>query len=158
MLAPIKIKTTLPVIDVKAGTMIFKEGGRDKRMFLVLEGSVKLYAENDDGEATAAVIKKHQFFGEIEMYADQPRSTSAEVLTDAKLVVIRTPGELEKFATENSWLSGKMMETMGERLATTNVLLARKLGNVSIQSPAFEVESNKPVHGRDTTIRKIIRR
>ena len=59
MLPAIKVKTTLPVIDVKSDVMIFKQGGEDKRMFLILDGNVKLYTEHEDGtEVEVAVIHK----------------------------------------------------------------------------------------------------
>ena len=48
MLPALKVKTTLPIIDVKADTIIFREGGEDRRMFLVLEGSVKIYTGQDE--------------------------------------------------------------------------------------------------------------
>lgn len=158
MLPAIKVKTTLPVIDVKSDVMIFKQGGEDKRMFLILDGNVKLYTEHEDGtEVEVAVIHKYQFFGEIEMFSNRPRTTSAKVLTDAKLVIIRTATELEKFASDNSWLSGKMMTTMGERLAVANNLLANKLGSATIQSPAFQVETSRQIHGEEVTTAKVVR-
>lgn len=158
MLPAIKVKTTLPIIDVKPGVMIFKEGGEDKRMFLILDGNVKLYTERSDGaEVEVAVVHKYQFFGEIEMFSNKPRSTSAKVLTDAKLVIIRNPTELEKFASDNAWLSGKMMTSMGEKLAIANTLLANKLGSPNIQSSAFTVETSKKIHGEDVSTTTIVR-
>ncbi len=158
MLPAIKVKTTLPIIDVKPEVMLFKQGGEDKRMFLILEGNVKLYKEHDDGtEVEVDVIHKYQFFGEIEMFSNKPRATSAKAITETKLVIIRSATELEKFASDNSWLSGKMMTTMGERLAVANSLLANKLGSETIQSPAFKVETSRQIHGEEVTTAKIVR-
>jgi CRP-like cAMP-binding protein len=156
MLPAIKVKTTLPIIDVRGDTIIFREGGEDRRMFLVLEGSVKLYNERDGRETEVAIIHKHEFFGETEMYVAKPRSAAAKTVTDTKLVIIRSPRELERFATNNPWLSGKMMGTMGERLATTNELLAKKIiGSTPATGTGVETVTN--IHGTDNTIRKIVR-
>lgn len=155
MLPALKIKTTLPIIDVKAGTIIFREGGEDRRMFLVLEGSVKIYTGQDEKEVEVSMIRKYEFFGETEMYVKKPRVTSAKTAMDTKLVVIRNPHELEQFATSNPWLSGKMMATMGERLAITNDLLARKIASTLAPTPVVETVTN--VHGTDNAIRKVVR-
>ncbi len=150
-----KVKTTLPIIDVAEDTIVFKEGGQDRRMFLVLEGSVKLYNEVDEKEVEVAVVKKHQFFGEIEMYVDKPRSASARVLTNAKLVVIRSPKELEHFANDNHWLTGTMMETMGERQLETNALLAAKILSAPVPVTEFDKNTGKELHGESVEIVKI---
>jgi CRP-like cAMP-binding protein len=155
MLPALKVKTTLPIIAVKADTIIFREGGEDRRMFLVLEGSIRLYTTHDEKDTEVAMIRKHEFFGETEMYVEKPRRTSAKTAMDTKLVVIRSPRELENFATSNPWLSGKMMATMGERLAITNDLLARKIASTSGMAPAVETVLN--IHGTDTSIRKVVR-
>ncbi len=155
MLPALKVKTTLPIIDVKADTIIFREGGEDRRMFLVLEGSVKIYTGQDEKEVEVSVIHKYEFFGETEMYVKKSRSASAKTAMDTKLVVIRNPQELEKFATHNPWLSGKMMATMGERLAITNDLLARKIASTLAPAPVVETVTN--VHGTDNAIRKVVR-
>ena len=125
------LNTKLPVIDVAADEVIFKAGSQDRRMFLLLEGEIKIYTQGESKEIEIAVIEQYQFFGEIEMYVDKPRSENAKALVNSKLVVIRTPSELERFTLDNPWLSGKMMETMGERQAVANTLLAKKLANAS---------------------------
>jgi CRP/FNR family transcriptional regulator, cyclic AMP receptor protein len=147
-----KIKTTLPIIQIKADTIIFQEGWDDYKIFFILEGSVKIYNENDDQEIEVAVLKKHEFFGEIEMYCKHPRRNSARMLTDVKLVVIRNPLELEQFSNENRWLMGEIMHTMGERLAIANDVLIRQVASqiTPVVEPVLELV-------KDNTIRRIIR-
>lgn len=149
-----KVKTTLPIIQIKADTIIFEEGWDDYKMFFVVEGSVQLYNEYDDKEVEVAVIKQHEFFGEVEMYSKCPRKNSAKMITNVKLVVIRTPIEFEKFTNDNKWLMGKMMQTMSERLVIANDLLVKKslseFTAPSAASPVLEVV-------QDNTIRRIIR-
>ncbi len=146
------VKTSLPIIQIKADTIIFEEGWDDYKMFFVLEGRVKLFNERDDKEIEVAIVKRHEFFGEIEMYSNQPRTSSAKMITDVKLVVIRTPVELEMFMNENNWLTGKVMETMSERLAIATESMIRKT------SSTFEAPTSPVVEvSKDNTIRRIIR-
>jgi CRP/FNR family transcriptional regulator, cyclic AMP receptor protein len=146
------IKTTLPIISIKSDTIIFEEGWDDHKMFFILDGVVKIYNERDYEEIEVAMIKKHEFFGEIEMYCKHPRSTSAKMITDVELVVIRNPVELEQFTRDNTWLAGKMMKTMGSRLAIANDLLIKRTTSqmAAPASPVLEVT-------KDNTIRRIIR-
>ena len=125
------LKTKLPIIEVATDEVIFKKGADDQRMFLVLDGSVKIYTQGETKEIEIAVIEQYEFFGEIELYVEKPRTDNAKAVVDSRLVVIRSPSELERFTMDNPWLSGKMMATMGVRQAATNTLLAKKLANAS---------------------------
>jgi CRP-like cAMP-binding protein len=141
----------LPTIKVKAGTVIFKEGDCDRMMFIVLEGSVKIYVVRNEEEIELAVIHKFDFFGEMALYRKRPRSAFAKVIDDAKLVVIKSQLQLEQFIAENPPFAGKMMLIMGNRLAKTNDLLLEKMGELApredqqIDQAAFEKNSHRIV-------------
>jgi CRP-like cAMP-binding protein len=151
-----KVKTSLPMIKIKADTIIFEEGWDDYKMFFIVEGSVQLYhydAENNV-ETDIEVIKINQFFGEIEMYSKRPRPVSAKILTDVVLVAIRTPLELEQFTNENRWLMGDIMQSMGEKLSVANSLLVAKLASeLPIAQPEPVLEAVKD----SGSIRRVIR-
>jgi CRP-like cAMP-binding protein len=141
---------SLPVVKVKANTIIFKEGAYDKTMFIVLEGSVKIYVERNEEEIELSVINKYDFFGEMALYRNRPRSATAKILIDAKLVVIKNQTQLEQFITENPSFAGKMMVIMGNRLANSNDLLLDKIGENAIQSTEFSGEEQLE---RNTSVR-----
>lgn len=111
----------LPIRKLKAGTQIFTEGGPDKTMFIIVEGRVKLYALRQGNEIEIAVLNVHEFFGEIEMFRNKPRSLSAKALTDVRLVYIKNRMQLDQFIGQTPAFSGKMVRLMGERLARTNL-------------------------------------
>jgi hypothetical protein len=54
----------LPVIKVKMNTLIFEEGNHDRKMFIVLDGSVSLFVTRQKKDVELAVIEKYGFFGE----------------------------------------------------------------------------------------------
>lgn len=116
----------LPTVNFPANTVIFQEGSLDKSMFIVLDGSVKIYVERNGSELELAVINKFDFFGEMALYRNRPRSAFAKVLTDCKLVLIKNQLQLQQFITENPSFAGKMMVIMGNRLAIANDLLIEK--------------------------------
>ena len=91
------------------------------------------------------------------MYVEKPRTVSAITTAHTKLVVIKTPQELEQFATLNAWLSGKMMTTMGERLVVTNDLLAKKFATTSAPAPVAESVSNIRSNNAEGNVRRVVR-
>jgi len=131
----------LPTVKLPAGSIIFKEGALDKTMFIVIEGSVRIYVERNGVELEVAVIHQFDFFGEMALYRNRPRSAVAKVLTDAKLVVIKNQMQLEQFINENPSFAGKMMVIMGNRLANTNDLLIEKMCELTTKSAEFSGET-----------------
>jgi CRP-like cAMP-binding protein len=138
----------LPIIKVQANTVIFKEGDYDKTMFIVLEGSVKIYVKRNEEEIELSVIHKYDFFGEMALYRNRPRSAFAKTIDDTKLVVIKTRIQLEQFIQENPPFAGKMMVIMGNRLANTNDLLIEKMAEIApkegekLEKPEFQKDSH----------------
>jgi CRP/FNR family cyclic AMP-dependent transcriptional regulator len=110
----------LPIKKLKAGTVIFAEGNVDKTMFIIIEGSVKIYSTHHGNEVEISVLHEHEFFGEIEMFRNKPRSVSAKALTDVRLVYIKNRMQLDQFIGQTPDFSGKMVRLMGERLAQTS--------------------------------------
>ncbi len=113
----------LLVKKVKAGALIFKEGDFDKAMYIVIEGRVQLYSTRNNRDADLAIIQKHNFFGDIEMFGKKPRCMSAKAITDCKLAVFKNRIQLEQFIAQNPSFTGRTLRMMGERLATTTNLL-----------------------------------
>lgn len=113
----------LLVEKLKADTVIFKEGDNDKTMFIVLEGTVQLYVTRNGRDVELAVIGKHDFFGEIEMYGQKSRCMSAKAITTVRLVIIKNRMQLDQFIGQYPSFSGKILRIMGERLALATASL-----------------------------------
>lgn len=52
----------LPTVKLSAGSLVFKEGALDKTMFIVIEGSVRIYVDRNGVELELAVIDQYDFF------------------------------------------------------------------------------------------------
>jgi CRP-like cAMP-binding protein len=113
----------LLVEKFKADTVIFKEGDSDKTMYIILEGDVKLYVIRNGKEADLAIIGKHDFFGEIEMYGNKARCMSAKAITPVRVVIIKNRMQLDQFIGQYPTFSGKILRIMGERLALATASL-----------------------------------
>lgn len=67
------------------GEIIYAEGDRADAAFLLKSGHVRLYQVNEDGkEITLAIIGEGEFFGELALFDNGPRTTFAEAIDEAR--------------------------------------------------------------------------
>ncbi len=74
--------------EFSKGTVLFKEGDTGTEMYLVCSGEVKLTRKTPNGEIVLAVLGFGEFFGEMSVITNQPRTVTAEVVSDCRLNVI----------------------------------------------------------------------
>ena len=74
--------------DFAAGTVLFEEGQRGDFMYVVQSGEIEIRRMVGDDERLIAVLPPGEFFGEMAILNARPRSATAVVRTDARLLVI----------------------------------------------------------------------
>ena len=74
--------------DFKAGTVLFEEGQPGDFMYVVQAGQVEIRRKVGETDRVLAVLPAGEFFGEMAILNGRPRSATAVVRTDARLVVI----------------------------------------------------------------------
>ncbi|HNH11220.1 MAG TPA: cyclic nucleotide-binding domain-containing protein, partial [Leptospiraceae bacterium] len=97
------------IVSVKAGKYIFKEGDSGTSMYIVMEGVVDIHIVINGEETNLAVMKQGDFFGEMALFREKPRSASARVMQDVRLAVIESRAQLEKFLCDNPLFAAKMV-------------------------------------------------
>jgi CRP-like cAMP-binding protein len=70
------------------GTILFKEGDEGKEMYLINSGEVKLSRKTSQGDVILARLGFGEFFGEMSVITNQPRTVTAETVTDCRLNII----------------------------------------------------------------------
>jgi len=88
-----KVNKTLPpqrfLQSYRKSTVIFEEGSTGNEMYLIHTGSVALTTQrNESGPVTLAVLKPGDFFGEMALVDDAPRSASAVAIEDTQLITL----------------------------------------------------------------------
>jgi len=73
---------------VPAGTTLFHEGDHGAEMYILQSGRVKISKRIRGVEKTLATLEKGEFFGEMAILNDKPRSATAEVIEDSEMLVI----------------------------------------------------------------------
>lgn len=114
------------VLHYQAGEYIIKEGEADKRMYIILEGKVKINLSDGREKIDVATLEKGAFFGEMSLFNDAPRSATATALENVKLAYIDNVDQLQKFLQLNPGFASKMAQIMAKRLAKTNEILVKE--------------------------------
>ncbi len=73
-------------IELKKGKVIFSEDDKGNEMYLIKSGNVRIYKTSGKIEHTLAVLEEGNFFGEMAILDQSPRSAAAQCLTDVTLI------------------------------------------------------------------------
>src|SRR5207344_3665188 len=79
------------VVDVQLarGDRLFDEGNDGDRLYVILDGKIKLTRTAPDGrENLLSVLGPGEMFGELSLFDPRPRTASAVAVTDATLAAL----------------------------------------------------------------------
>jgi CRP-like cAMP-binding protein len=113
------------------GENIIKIGQIEQRMYIILEGRVSVFLTSGDENITVATLGKGDFFGEISLFTDHPRSATVRSLGDVKLAYIDNVTQLKSFLILNPQFAAKMVQILSQRLARTDEILIGKISEIN---------------------------
>ncbi len=113
------------------GENIIKAGQMEQRMYIILEGRVSVFLSNGEETIVVATLVKGDFFGEISLFTDHPRSATVRALGDVKLAYIDNVTQLKSFLLLNPQFAAKMAQILAQRLAKTDEILIGKISEIS---------------------------
>lgn len=110
------------------GTVIFQEGTFGDKCYIVLDGEIRISKFIPGiGEEALAVLKPGDYFGEMALIDDFPRSAHAIANTDVDLLTI-SKSEMDELLFFNKEIAYKMLwtfcRTLSARLRETNEKIA----------------------------------
>lgn len=100
---------------VMAGTVLFKDGEAGHQMFVIHSGKIRITKKIGDVEKTLAILPAGEFFGEMAILNDEPRTATAIVEEDSQLLVI-DPKTFEAMIKGNSEIALRMIKKLSQRL------------------------------------------
>lgn len=103
----------------RKNSIILTEGDTSSSLYLVIEGELKVYVSDEDGRAN--IINRlgpGDYFGELSLIDEQPRSASIEALTPCRLSVITRTFFID-YLEANPRVAIRLLEGMGQRLRCT---------------------------------------
>jgi CRP-like cAMP-binding protein len=100
------------------GQRIVEEGAMGVGFFLILDGKVRVRKD----KKTLAELKSGDFFGEMSLFDEQPRSATVEAMTDTKCLVI-TAWSFIGMVKSNPDIAVNVMKELAARLRLSNKVL-----------------------------------
>jgi CRP/FNR family cyclic AMP-dependent transcriptional regulator len=98
-----------------AGAVLFEEGDPGSRMYVLRSGKVKIAKRVAGAEVTLALLGPGDFFGEMALLEKLPRSATATVLEDAKLIEVDET-TFESLVRRSSEISVRLLRRLSARL------------------------------------------
>jgi len=105
--------------NVPAGQTLFHEGDPGKEMYVIQSGKVRLTRVIRGQEKLLAELGAGEFFGEMSIINDKPRTATALVLEDAQLLVL-DPRTFEAMIKANTEIAVRMIKKLARRLDDAN--------------------------------------
>ncbi len=109
-----------------AGQMVFHQGDLGTTMYIVAAGHVNIHLPGDESRRVSLKdIARGEYFGELALFDEKPRSASALATTDAVLLELGQ-GPLSAYLEKRPRAAMVILRTMAERLRETNALLSER--------------------------------
>jgi uncharacterized membrane protein len=114
--------------NFKAGDIVFSQGDKGSSMYVVQSGAVQIYLPSAEKDLPPVVLKDlrtGEYFGELAIFDDKPRSASVRALVDTVLLEL-TREELGEHLGRSTKAAMTILSEMAERLRETNALLSQR--------------------------------
>jgi len=105
----------LEELSYKTGDVIFEEGDKGTDMFILQEGKVAVFRKFADEEVLLATLDRGDFFGEMALLENLPRSATCRALMATRLAAIRR-GELLMKIRRDPTFALEMLQHMSRRI------------------------------------------
>jgi|CXWL01.1.fsa_nt_gi CRP-like cAMP-binding protein len=142
--AKASLATNFKVVEFDAGELIFREGDLGTEMFIVQEGRVEISKKVAGDVQKLAIFEKGDFFGEMSLLEELPRTATAKAMLPSKLIEINGT-TFDRMLRSNPEIAVRMMRKLSRRLRETDRLLQERGaggGHVAEMPPA-EATSDK---------------
>ena len=113
-------------VNYKAGETIFHEHDRGDALYILEEGSVRIWVMDEDvHEVTLAELKPGDFFGELAVLDRGERSSSATAITDIHLHRLSSD-DFQQFLVDHPDASIDVICEIAARMRQTNLLVTQR--------------------------------
>jgi CRP/FNR family transcriptional regulator len=110
--------------SVERGHNVFREGDTGDRLFVVLDGKVKISRAAADGrENLLAVLGPGEMFGELSLFDPGPRTATATTITDSRLASL-DHDDLRPLLLDRPGVAVHLLQALAKRLRRTNEAMA----------------------------------
>jgi len=108
--------------EFRAGKVLFREGESGEEMFVIQSGVVRISKYVGGEDRPLATLGRGEFIGEMAILNEKPRTATATVVEDAKLLVIGAK-TLEMMISNNTEIAMRLIKKLARRLDSADELV-----------------------------------
>ena len=129
------------VLSFASGEAIFHEGDLGTDMFIIQDGIVEIVKKLGGETRTLSRLERGDFFGEMAILENVPRSADAIAKTDVRVIAING-SRFDEMIRKNPEISVRIMRKYSRRLRDANVLLQSLASDpkIDLENPILPVE------------------
>ena len=128
-----------PTLELGPGEVLFREGDAGDGAYLIVSGRVSISKRTPQGEQQLTTLEAGETFGEIAVFAEQPRTATVSAVEPTTLRFLRRAEIEAELAKVAPWVGG-MITTLANRFTDLNAEVARLRGADGPIGP-FKAES-----------------
>ena len=118
------LRGTMTRVEVPRGEAIFHEGDPGDRLYVIVEGKIKLGRASGDGrENLLAVLGPGEMFGELSLFDPGPRNAAGTAVADTVLLGVGSD-DLDEWLRGRPEVARHLLRALARRLRRTNEALA----------------------------------
>nr|WP_218936460.1 Crp/Fnr family transcriptional regulator [Actinomadura citrea] len=118
------LRANVTEVRLARGQTLFNEGETGDRLYVVLEGKIKLTRTAPDGrENLLSVLGPSEMFGELSLFDPRPRTASAIAVTECRLAGLGHD-DLRPWLTGHPEVAVQLLRALAQRLRKTNDVMA----------------------------------
>ncbi len=136
-----------------AGQTIFKEGDHAEEMFIIHQGQVNISKRARNAEQVLATLRDGDFFGEMALFTDSPRSATATVATESVILRIDKKS-FDYMINNNTSFAINMIRKLCERLRNADnqiselLVFSRETRVLKAMAGYWNIEGHKDASGQ----------
>jgi CRP/FNR family cyclic AMP-dependent transcriptional regulator len=98
------------------GSIVVNEGDQTDSLYIIMAGKVKVFSSDEEGkEVVFSTLRRCEYFGEVALIDDEPRSASVMTVENSKLTVI-SKVDFQEYLTRYPSIAISLLRTLARRM------------------------------------------